>query len=42
MVPFYGSPSFVYLFITFSSNGMYVAIASNSGVYRIKGMMIFK
>lgn len=42
MVPFYGSPPFVYLFITFSSDGMYVAIASNSGVYRIKGMMIFK
>lgn len=42
MVPYYGSPAFIYMQLDFNDSGLYASISSGSGTFRIKGMTIFK
>lgn len=42
MVPYYGSPAFIYMQLDFNDSGLYASIPSGSGTFRIKGMTIFK
>jgi hypothetical protein len=42
MVPYYGSPAFIYMQLDFNDSGLYAAISSGSGTFIIKGMTIFK